>query len=340
VNITTRASNFIKKQTEKIFNQENIKENDDIMVEVDLIEDNFNKPENKSSTALAKFNDIHARDLLERKLREVKSGKRDKAINSRLDEIERRLYGMENDIEVDEKGIVKNEDAIELISHRTEACETRIRVVEDRVQKLENDSKRIDEKSVAMDKLLKKDSYANLYLNVKTNLKLKLQKRDSTTSKKCLLSLSSFIASLMFIWINTEGTLLIASLLILLTAAIGLSSIIQNAPKWFNLVRLKHNYKTYDIAILEYIKEDVDLYMSLKEKKTEMDKCNELIDYNEFIKMEKASIKKNLVNVVVTIIVVAVFFVFLNKFLNINTSYNFFEIVKFPFTILSKVLVD
>jgi hypothetical protein len=338
MSITTRASKFIKKQTEKIFNQEDINRKDDIMAEVDLIEDDCKKSDEKSSTALARLNNTNAKDLLEKKLRDVRSNKRNTAINNRLDEIERRLHGIENDIEDDEKGIINNEDLIELLSHRTEACETRIRVVEDRVQKLEKDSKKIYDNNDAMDKLLKNDSYAYLYLNVKTSLKWKLQKRNDSVTKKCLLSLSSFIGSLMFVWINTEGTLLIASLLILFTALIGLSSIMQNTRKWFKFLKLKHSCKTYNITILEYLKGDLDLYISLKEKKKEMGNCNELIDFNELINMEKESIKKNTVNVIVTLIVILVFFVFLNIFLYNNTSSTFLEIMKFPFSILTKVL--
>lgn len=339
MSITTRASNFIKKQTEKIFNQEEIKRDNDLMVEVDFIEDDCIKEDKKSTTALTRLNDVTAKDLLEKKLKEFKSTKRDRIFNTRLDTIERRLYGIENDIEDDEKNIVKNEDRIEILSHRTEACESRIRVVEDRVQKLENDLKKNTEINEEMEKLLKEESYSSLYLNVKTTFRLKLQKRNDISSLKCILALSSFIIALMFIWLNTELSLLVASLLIIFTFFLGLSSLIHNASKWFNFIKIRHSSKSYDIAILEYLKDDIDLYLSLQEKKNEIDKCNEIIDFNEFIKMEQKSIKKNLINGIVTVFVILVFFVFLYRFININTSYTFFRIMRIPFTIISKVLI-
>jgi hypothetical protein len=339
VSITKRASKFIKKQTDKLFNQEEVSDDKLIIGEVDLIEDDSTQNNNKALTSLAKINEINAKDILDKRLKDVKSSKKDKVINGRLDEIERRLYGIENDIEDDEKCIVKNQDSIELISHRTEACETRIRVVEDRLQKLEKDFKVTEEQTTSMDMFLKEESYGFLYLNIKNSLELKLKNRDYSTTRKCVFSLLSFIISLMFIWINTEATLLIGSLMILVPIILGTISLLLNFSKWFSFLKLKMKNTTYDNAILEYLKNDIDLYFSLVDKKKKFDNCNELLDFDEFIKMEKSSIKKNVLNVIVTLIVIGILFVFLNRFLYLNTAYTFFEIIGFPFTIISNFFV-
>jgi hypothetical protein len=76
VSITKRASKFIKKQTDKLFNQEEVSDDKLIIGEVDLIEDDSTQNNNKALTSLAKINEINAKDILDKILMVVKSIKK------------------------------------------------------------------------------------------------------------------------------------------------------------------------------------------------------------------------------------------------------------------------
>lgn len=335
MSIKKKASSFIKKQTDKIFNQSEL--GDDIIIdEIDLIEDDSDKINDNSLTSIVKLNDTNAKDLIEKKLKDSKSNRLNKMFSSRLDEIERRLYGIENDICEDEKSIIKNEESVELLSHRTEACETRIRVIEDRVSKLENDYKTIANKTLEMDMVVKKESYAFLYLNVKNDLSNRLINHDKSTSNKCLIALISILLSSTFVWINTEVSLLIGSILIIIALVIGLSSLMRIVPKLIGFLKIKRLSSSKDDAILNILKNDIELYSSLKEKKT-FEKLDESKDFIEFITMKKASMKKNTLNVTVSVIVSIVIFLFLSRYLYLNTAYTFFELISYPFTIITEL---
>lgn len=335
VSIKKKASSFIKKQTDKIFNQSEL--DDDIIIdEVDLIEDDSDKVKENSLTSIVKLNDINAKDLIDKRVKDAKSSKLNKMFSSRLDEIERRLYGIENDILEDEKCVIKNEEAVELLSHRTEACETRIRVIEDRVCKLERDYKSIADKTLEMDMAVKKESYGFLYLNIKNDLSNRLNSHDKSTSNKCLIALISILLSSTFVWINTQVSLLIGSVLIIIALVIGLSSLMRIIPKIISFLKIKRLSSSFNEAILNILKNDIDLYSSLVEKK-KFEKLDESKDFIEFITMKRASMKKNTLNVTVSLIVSIVIFIFLSRYLYLNTAYTFFELISYPFTIITEL---
>lgn len=339
VNFGKKASNYIKKQTERVLgvnklNQETGDNGDlDTEVEVELIEN-----EDKSKKSLSKLNDIHSRDIFETKIRNIKNTKREQQMNLRLDEVERRLYRAENDIKDDEENIIKNTENIELLDHRTEACETRIRVVEDRITNVEKDIKYLNKRQSKINVSLKKEAYSSLYLAVKKDLEFRLHYRNKNVEKKCFYSLSFFIFSMVFIYFQSELSMMIGSIFLVLTVLVVLGAIINNFKTFIGFLKLRRKTKSVDLALLDIIRSKSDLYNILHQKKAEIDRADDIIDFDEFLRMDKISLKKCLVNVIITSVVLIVFFIFLNRFLYLNTAFNFFEIITYPFTIFAKVM--
>ena len=339
VNFGKKASNYIKKQTERVLgvnklNQE-IGHNGDLDTEVDveLIEN-----EDKSEKSLSRLNDIHSRDIFESKIRNIKNSKREQQMNLRLDEVERRLYRAENDIKDDEENIIKNSENIELLDHRTEACETRIRVVEDRITNVEKDIKYLNKRQSKMNVSLKKEAYSSLYLAVKKDMELRLNYRNKKVEKKCFYSLSFLLFSMIFIYFQSELSMMIGSLFLVMALLLVFGAIINSSKTFVGFLKIRRKTNNNDLTLLEIIKSKSDLYDVLHQKKAEIDRADDIIDFDEFLRMDKISLKKCLVNVIITSVVLIVFFIFLNRFLYLNTAFNFFEIITYPFTILAQVL--
>lgn len=350
LNIGKKASDFIKKSA-KVFVKDNSIEDDSKNDYKDyLVENAYDNSDEGDSKTTENFNTSikdnsiiktfskNKLDGFERKLRESKLNKLEQNVNNRIDKIEGRLFTLENYEEDHDKTLILHDERIDAIESRLSSLEGRARVLEEREEIVEQRIKTLTYESKLKIKADSKFKYDILYNRAKTELLEKNYRFEKNIFLKCILALSFIIFSAILMGFETKLSMLLGSVFIVITLIIVLLSLSQIFLYIFRFIQIRAKNASLDKTLISLLKINYNVVNSLEANK-EFDIYDDTIDLDELITLEKKSLKKRMLNIIITFVVMLLFSLYINKFILSQTPYYFIDIIKMPLLYLNKVVI-
>ncbi len=347
MNIGKRASDFIRKST-KAFNKDNSVDNENNVKDyyIDsptepIVEERSDKlKESSPNDIISSIVSSPTKSKLEgldRKFRDNRFNKLEQNLNNRIDKIEGRMFTLENYGEDRDKTLIAHEEKVESLERRISSLESRNRIVEEREEFLEKDIKLLKSTIKSKEIETSKFNYDALIYRARKVLLDSNYKREKSIFTKCILSLSLIILASILMGMNTPLSILLSSIFIIVTILVIMISLLKNIPNLIRFIAIKKEEINLDKTIVHILKIKYDEIDSLKANK-KFGSYDDIIDLDEFVKIEKKSMRKNAINICITFVVALIFSLFLNRYVLDHTPYYFKDILMMPLSYLNIIL--
>lgn len=191
--------------------------------------------------------------------------------------------------------------------------------------------------AVIQDKL--KVGYNKAFDYANEKLQAILRKKAKTTLINCVVNFLVFLVACIFISFNNEIATTFASILILGMFLRLIYKIVINIPNTFRILKIFVKEKNVDRTIEKYIKQRYSFIDSLETMKNKIKIFDDIPSLEHFVRMQRKSLHKTLIEVSITIILVSLMFFFLRRYLLSQTDYTFFSLILLPIQRLLSLFV-
>lgn len=176
-----------------------------------------------------------------------------------------------------------------------------------------------------------KEAYEKAFLIARDQLDTAIKKKARQTIYNSFISLGIFLAAIILIATKDESLITIASILILYLFVRSLVKFIKILPTSIKFIKCYFKTKNVDKAISQYLKDRYTYIETLEGLKNKLKVLDDVPDLDIIINMQRKSLKRTIITVVATIVLIMVLFFVVRHSLLLKTSYTFVSIIVLPF---------
>jgi len=183
-------------------------------------------------------------------------------------------------------------------------------------------------------------AYAKAFVMASAKLETLLKKQERKTILNCVINLGVFCVALLFLSLEGELPLLLATLCILVTMLRFLYSFFKSIPMMLHLFKIWWKKRTIDGTIAEYLRVRYPFIVPLEKMKAGIKMLDGIPTLETMVGMQRNALKKTILSVGISLLIATGLVFFLrHMLLALNTSYTFMELLSYPFSRLWSLLM-
>lgn len=166
-----------------------------------------------------------------------------------------------------------------------------------------------------------------------------IKKQAKKTLMNCIINLGIFFIALLLLSVQTELSILLSSLCLLVTFLRSLFSFIKSIPSILSFARAFVKTKNLDKTVAFFLKEKYPFIEKIEQTKNKFSVLSGIPDLDLMVKMERKALKTTLIEVGVSLVFAFGFaWVLRHLLLTSLTGYTFWSLIFVPFTRLRMLL--
>lgn len=175
-------------------------------------------------------------------------------------------------------------------------------------------------------------AYGKAFAAASSKLESMIKKQERKTIMNCAINLGIFLVALLFLSLEGELPLLLASLLILCTMLRSLFSFFKTLPTILQIFRAWRKKRTINGTISEYLRVRYPFIVPLETMKAEIKVLDGIPSLETMVGMQRKALTKTILSVGLSLLVAtALVFVLRHLLLALNTPYTFGDLLSYPF---------
>jgi len=175
-------------------------------------------------------------------------------------------------------------------------------------------------------------AYAKAFAMASAKLEALLKKQEQKTILNCVITLGVFCVALLFLSLEGELPLLLASLCILVTMLRSLYSLSKSIPTMLQLFKVWWKQRTINGTIAEYLRVRYPFLVPLEKMKAGIKMLDGIPTLETMVGMQRKALRKTLLSVGISLLIATgLVFILRHVLLALNTPYTFGELLSYPF---------